>query len=237
MSLLSRVPVLAIDGPSGTGKGAVGSRIATTRGWHILDSGALYRAFAFAANERGIAPDDIEGINALDWKTEFSFENTASGEVEIRVNGREVSARVRSEQGGRLASSYAAFPAVRSRLIEYQRSRRQDPGLVADGRDMGTVVFPDATLKIFLTASPEIRAKRRYNQLKSKDFDVTLRRLEAQITERDQKDASRAVAPLVAAADAVVIDTSHRAVNEIVDEVDILLSRRLRSRGREGVSE
>ena len=145
MSQSSQAPVLAIDGPSGTGKGSVGYRIAKTRGWHLLDSGALYRAFAFAANEQGIAPDDIEGINALDCETEFAFETTASGEVEIRVDGREVSMKVRGERGGQLASMYAAVPAVRSRLIEYQRSRRQDPGLVADGRDMGTVVFPDAT--------------------------------------------------------------------------------------------
>ena len=235
MSQLSRVPLLAIDGPSGTGKGTVGSRIAKTRGWHLLDSGALYRAFAFAANEQGIAPDDIEGINALDRETEFAFKTTISGEVEIHVNGREVSMRVRGEQGGRLASMYAAVPAVRSRLIQHQRGRRQDPGLVADGRDMGTVVFPDATLKIFLTASPEIRVQRRYNQLKSKDFDVTLRRVEAQIAERDQQDVSRTVAPLVAASDAVVIDTSRRGIDEIVEEVDRLLSNRLRGRDRRGV--
>jgi cytidylate kinase len=193
-----------------------------------LDSGALYRAFAFAAKERGIAPDDVEGINALNRETEFDFETTASGEVVIRVNGREVSKRVRSEQGGRLASMYAATPTVRLQLIEYQRSRRQYPGLVADGRDMGTVVFPDAMLKIFLTASSEIRAKRRYNQLKSKDFDVTLRRLEVQIAERDQQDASRTVAPLVAAYDAVVIDTTSRGIDETIEEVDRLLSSRLR---------
>ena len=146
------------------------------------------------------------------------------------MDGREVSMKVRGERGGQLASMYAAVPAVRSRLIEYQRSRRQDPGLVADGRDMGTVVFPDATLKIFLTASAEIRAQRRYNQLKSKDFDVNLRRRKAQIAERDQQDANRTVAPLVAASDAVVIDTSSRGVGEIVAEVDGLLSIRLRER-------
>ena len=146
------------------------------------------------------------------------------------MDGREVSMKVRGERGGQLAAMYAAIPAVRSRLIECQRSRRQDPGLVADGRDMGTVVFPDATLKIFLDASPEIRAQRRYNQLKSKDFDVNLRRLEAQIAERDQQDANRTVAPLVAASDAVVIDTSSRGVGEIVAEVDELLSIRLRDR-------
>jgi cytidylate kinase len=224
VNLPSQIPVLAIDGPSGTGKGTVGSHIAKTRGWHLLDSGALYRAFAFAANERGIAPDDIDGINALDEETEFAFETNTLGEVEIRLNGREISMSVRGEQGGRLASMYAAVPAVRSRLIEYQRSRRRDPGLVADGRDMGTVVFPDATLKIFLTASPEIRARRRYNQLKSKGSDVTLRLLEAQIAERDQQDASRTAAPLVTAPTAVVIDTSRRGIQEIVDEVDGLLS-------------
>ena len=123
---------------------------------------------------------------------------------------------------------YAAVPTVRSRLIEHQRSWRQDPGLVADGRDMGTVVFPDATLKIFLTASPEIRAQRRYNQLKSKDFDVTLREIQMQIAERDHNDANRTVAPLVAASDAMVIDTSGRGIYEIVEEVDRLLSSRLR---------
>ena len=215
----------------------MGSHIAKTRGWHLLDSGALYRAFAFAAHEQGIAPDDIEGINALDRETEFAFEATASGEVEIRVNGIEVSTMVRGEQGGRLASMYAAVPAVRSRLIEHQRSRRQDPGLVADGRDMGTVVFPDATLKIFLTASPEIRAQRRYNQLKSKDFDVNLRQLEVQIAERDQQDASRAVAPLIMASDAVLIDTSRSRIGESVEKVNSLLSSRLRDRNRRDKSE
>ena len=230
MRLASRVPVLAIDGPSGTGKGTVGGHIAKIRGWHLLDSGALYRAFAFAAHEQGIALDDIEGINTLDFETEFAFETTTSGEVRIHVNGREVSMKVRGERGGQLASMYAAVPAVRSRLIEYQRSRRQDPGLVADGRDMGTVVFPDATLKIFLTASPEIRAQRRYNQLKSKDFDVTLRRIQAQIAERDHNDVNRTVAPLVAAFDAIVIDTSSRGIYEIVEEVDSLLSNRLLDR-------
>jgi cytidylate kinase len=230
MTLSSLIPVLAIDGPSGTGKGTVGSYIAKTRGWNLLDSGALYRAFAFAAYERGIAPDDVEGICALNQDTVFSFEIADSGEVEIRVNGREISTIVRGEQGGRLASMYAAVPTVRSLLLEHQRNRRQDPGLVADGRDMGTVVFPSATLKVFLTASHESRTQRRYNQLKSKDFDVNLRRLEAQIAERDQQDANRAVAPLVPASDAVVIDTSHRGIGEVVEEVDELLGIRLRDR-------
>ena len=130
---------------------------------------------------------------------------------------------MRGERGGQLASMYAAVPAVRSRLIEHQRSRRRDPGLVADGRDMGTVVFPDAVLKIFLTASPEIRAQRRYNQLKSKDFSVTLAQLSTLIAERDKKDTTRAIAPLVPADDAVVIDTSDRSIKDVLIEVNNLL--------------
>jgi cytidylate kinase len=224
------IPVLAIDGPSGTGKGTVGHQIAKIRGWHLLDSGALYRAFAFAADQQGIAPNDIEGIERLDQENEFSFNIADSGDIEIEMNGHDISMKVRGEQGGRLASIYASDPAVRSVLIEHQRSWRQQPGLVADGRDMGTVVFPDAVLKIFLTASPEIRAQRRYNQLKSKDFDVNLRRLETQIAERDRQDASRAVAPLVSATDAIVIDTSCRAIDEVVEEANELLSISLRGR-------
>ena len=229
-------PVLAIDGPSGSGKGTLASCIAKIRAWHILDSGALYRAFAFAANEQGIQPDDDDGIRTIEREFNLSFQINNSGEVEIFVNGVEVSAIVRGEVGGRLASLYAEKEVVRSVLIQQQRSRRQMPGLVADGRDMGAIVFPDATLKVFLTASLEIRAQRRYNQLKSKDFDVNLRLLERQIAERDVLDSTRTIAPLVSAPDAVVIDTSGRTVQEIVGEVNSLLTDKLGSDDRRIVS-
>ena len=229
MTDLVAVPVLALDGPSGTGKGTVGSVIASRRGWNLLDSGALYRAFAFAATELGIKPNDSVGIRALDRRINLNFFRTDSGEIQIQVDGQNVSAKVRGEQGGRLASRYAAVPEVRAVLIERQRAERQAPGLVADGRDMGTVVFPDATLKVFLTASPEIRAERRYKQLKEKDFDVNLRRLEVEIAERDRCDVNRTVAPLVPADDAMVLDTSCRSSEEVVEEVDRLLNARLQA--------
>jgi cytidylate kinase len=231
MNLSSLVPVLAIDGPSGTGKGAIGSAISRTRSWNFLDSGALYRAFAFAADELHIPPGDIEKLTELSKRDIFVFKLVKSGEVNILVDGQDVSTLVRSERGGQLASRYAAEPAVRRVLISQQRGRRESPGLVADGRDMGTIVFPDATLKIFLTASPEIRAERRYKQLKKKDFNVTLSSLSASIAERDEKDASRTIAPLVAAPDAIVIDSSGRSIRDVLEEVDGLLSARLRNYG------
>ena len=213
-----------MDGPSGTGKGTIGSHIAKSRGWNFLDSGALYRAFAYSAHEAGVAPNDIGEIQRIGAKSTFTFETERSGETKVLVNGQDVSSIVRSEQGGKLASQYAAVPAVRNLLIEEQRRRRQMPGLVADGRDMGTVVFPDAILKIFLTATAEIRAKRRYKQLKSKDFDVNLAQLSALIEQRDEQDINRSVAPLTPAPDAVVIDTSEQSIADVIGEVDRLLT-------------
>ena len=227
MADLLAIPVLALDGPSGTGKGTVGNRIARMRGWNLLDSGALYRAFAFAANEYGISPDDVGGLQSLNRRVTLEFIRTDLGEVEILVDSQNVSDILRGERGGRLASRYAAVPEVRAVLMKRQRSEQREPGLVADGRDMGTVVFPDAVLKVFLTANSEIRAKRRYNQLKEKDFDVNLRRLDIEIAERDRCDANRAVAPLEPAADAVILDTSRRSSEEVVEEVDKLLTVRL----------
>ena len=224
MSRASSVPVVTIDGPSGTGKGTIGSYLAKTRGWKFLDSGALYRAFAFFADETGVRPDDVEGIKDLGKNNTFVFDVAESGDLQVLVNSRDVSGIVQSEESGKLASTYAAIPCVRAVLIDEQRRQRRPPGLVADGRDMGTIVFPDAVLKIFLTASPEIRAKRRYKQLKSKDFNVNLAQLSALISERDRKDMSRAVAPLAPASDAVVIDTSDRSINDVLGEVDRLLN-------------
>lgn len=221
------VPVLAIDGPSGTGKGTLASNVAYQRNWNLLDSGALYRAFAFCAEQSGISPDNLDGIQRVGEKNTFTFTVRDSGIVNVFVNDRDVSKIVRSEKNGGLASKYAAIPAVRKLLLSQQRGCRQLPGLVADGRDMGTTVFPEAILKIFLTAAPEIRAERRYKQLKSKGFSVTLPELLALIEERDRKDQNRSIAPLVPAADSIRIDSSNLSVNEIYKQVDDLLTTRL----------
>ena len=165
MSTVS-IPVLAIDGPSGTGKGTVSARIARELGWNILDSGALYRAFAFLANERNIQPEDVDGIQSIDPKAELLFDLPIMGVIQITIANRDISEIVRGEHGGKLASLYAAKPAVRAALIKFQREFRKPPGLVADGRDMGTVVFPDAQLKIYMTADAKIRAIRRIGQTK-----------------------------------------------------------------------
>tara|TARA_B100000686_G_scaffold355306_1_gene472375 strand:+ start:60061 stop:60747 length:687 start_codon:yes stop_codon:yes gene_type:complete len=221
------IPVLTIDGPSGTGKGTLASSIAHQRNWNLLDSGALYRAFAFCAEQSGISPDNLDGIQNVGEKNTFTFRVQGSGIINIYVNNMDVSQIVRSEKNGVLASKYAAIPAVRKLLLAQQRECRQLPGLVADGRDMGTTVFPEAILKIFLTAAPEIRAERRYKQLKSKGFNVNLPELLTLIEERDRKDQNRSVAPLVPASDSISIDTSNLSINEIYRQVDGLLTTRL----------
>ncbi|HCX87626.1 MAG TPA: (d)CMP kinase [Gammaproteobacteria bacterium] len=211
-------PVLAIDGPSGTGKGTIAGRVARHLGWQTLDSGALYRAFAFLAVENSIDPGDAEGLEALSQSSVIQFVAELDG-VKILVGDRDITDEVRSESGGRNASVYAKVAVVRKALLRRQRSMRRPPGLVADGRDMGTVVFPDAFLKVFLDASPAVRAQRRYKQLKGKGFDVTLRALEREIAERDDQDRNRAVSPLVPAADAIVLDTSEKDIGEVFAEV------------------
>ena len=236
MMSIASIPVLAIDGPGGTGKGTVSARIARQLGWNILDSGALYRAFAFVAKERNIQPDDVDGIKSIDPKNEFLLELPSRGDMRISVSDRDISGLIRSEYAGKLASVYAAAPAVRDALIKHQREFRKPPGLVADGRDMGTVVFPDALLKVFLDASAKVRAERRYNQLKSKDFNVNLLSLEQQIAERDRRDTHRTIAPLVPAHDAVVIDTSRMTIEEVVEEVGYVLNLRLCDVGRSELS-
>ncbi|MGE4634041.1 MAG: (d)CMP kinase [Arenicellales bacterium] len=222
-----KVPVVAIDGPSGTGKGTVAARVAGRLGWHVLDSGALYRAFAYAARIKGINPDDFQELADIDGNSQITFQSTA-GEVRIILAGEDVTDAVRSEEGGRAASVYAAIPAVRSILLARQRAARKLPGLVADGRDMGTVVFSDADAKIFLDASPKVRAERRYKQLKEKGFDVNLARLEKEIAERDRKDATRAESPLIPAEDAFRVDTSHKSIDEVVEQVMVFVHSCLR---------
>ncbi|MHC8604864.1 (d)CMP kinase [Arenicellales bacterium IMCC58067] len=218
-------PVITIDGPSGTGKGTVGLLLAHKLGWHILDSGAFYRAFAHIAQEKQILPGQIDQLQLVGDQLDVRFE-VKTDEIRIWVEGRDITGAIRSEEGGRFASIYAAIPEVRQALLARQRETRRAPGLVADGRDLGSVVFPDAVLKIFLTATPKIRAERRYKQLKDKGFDVNLSRLENEIAARDYQDTHRVISPLMPASDAVEIDTSEITREQVLDEILNLLRAR-----------
>jgi cytidylate kinase len=211
--------VVAIDGPSGSGKGTVCRRLAQWSGWHLLDSGALYRLVAVSGARRGLAADDIAGHAALARDMNVVFGVGPAGDEQIELEGREVTAQVRAEETGQGASRVAAWPEVRAALLERQRAFAKPPGLIADGRDMGTVIFPSAALKVFLTASAEERALRRYNQLKDKDSGVSLAALSREIAERDLRDSTRSVAPLRPASDAFVIDSTGVPVEQIVERV------------------
>ena len=213
---MSPVPVLCIDGPSGSGKGTVARRVAEALGWGYLDSGALYRLVALAAEEAGISLEDEAGLARLAAGLPVRFE---SGGERVWLGEREVLDELRTEHCGDRASRVAALPAVRAALKDLQRGFARAPGLVADGRDMGTVIFPEAPFKVFLTASAEERARRRYKQLKDKGFDVNLAALFEEVTARDRRDAERAVAPLRPAEDARVIDSTSMAIDETVAEV------------------
>jgi len=208
-----KVPVIAIDGPSGTGKGTVAHLLARELGWHILDSGALYRVVAVGSEDLGIAPEDVAGLCCFATAMDLQFSSVFPGSIVL--DGREISDRIRLEESGAKASRIAVLPELRHALLERQQAFRQSPGLVADGRDMGTIVFPDAILKIFLTASAEVRADRRHKQLKNKGVDVNLRALLHDIRVRDERDSSRAVAPLVPATDAIVLDTDALTADEV----------------------
>ncbi len=223
---MSPVPVITVDGPSGAGKGTVSHLLAQRLGWHLLDSGALYRVVGQACVIEGVTWDDHPAVTAIARHLDVSFELDDRGEVRVAYKGRDVSAAIRTEEGGRGASTVAAIPAVRAALLERQRDFRQPPGLVADGRDMGTVVFPAAPLKFFLTASAEERAQRRYKQLISKGESVSLARLLQDIEERDARDSTRAVSPLVPAEDAIVIDSSATPVEEVFRRVMQLVTER-----------
>jgi cytidylate kinase len=211
-----RVPVIAIDGPSGAGKGTVSRAVAGRLGWRLLDSGALYRVVGLAAERQGIDLGDEPRVAGLAGSLDVEFRE-ADGEARVLLDGRDVTADLRSERTGEAASKVAALPAVRTALLGRQRAFAAPPGLVADGRDMGTVVFPDAVLKVYLSASAEERAARRYKQLKEKGIDVSLRNLSLEIAQRDERDASRPVAPLVPAADARIIDSTHLSPEEVAD--------------------
>jgi cytidylate kinase len=213
------VPVIAIDGPSGSGKGTIARRAARALGWHLLDSGALYRLVALAGLRAGLAPDDVAGHARLATSLDATFEADEAGEERIRLASADVTHALRAEATGEAASRVAAWQDVRSALLGRQRAFAQPPGLVADGRDMGSIVFRNAGLKIFLTASPEERARRRYNQLKEKGLSVSLPALSAEIAERDRRDATRVVAPLVAVPEAVVVDSTAMSIEEVVRRV------------------
>lgn len=209
------IPVITIDGPSGSGKGTISQLVAGQAGWHFLDSGALYRLVALAANRTGVATDDVAALAALALELDVVFEPSPALEAVVTLSGEDVSRAIRGEEIGVLASRVAAIPEVREALLARQRGFAQRPGLVADGRDMGTVVFPTAALKIFLTASAEERAARRYKQLKDKGESVSLARLLADIKARDERDSQRAASPLKPAADALVLDSTDMTIEEV----------------------
>ena len=212
------VPVIAIDGPSGSGKGTVARHVAEALGYHLLDSGALYRLTAIAATMKGAALDDTDAVAAIAGELEVRFDSNDDGSERIWLANVDVTLKVRAESTGAGASTVAAIPEVREALLGRQRAFQKAPGLVADGRDMGSNVFPSAALKIFLTASAEERAKRRYKQLKDKGMDVSLAALSRDIEDRDRRDSERSVAPLRPAEDARVLDSSGKSI-EIVTQL------------------
>ena len=219
---VSNVPVIAVDGPGGSGKGTITTRLANHLGWHFLDSGALYRLTALAVMKKQVPLEDENSLGEVAANLDIRFE-TSGSDVISWLDGENVSDRLRFEETGVLASKIAAIAIVRSALTGRQRRFRQAPGLVADGRDMGTVIFPDAKLKVFLTASAQIRAERRYKQLKEKGESVNLARLFREIQARDLRDQSRSVAPLRPAEDAVIIDSTELSIEEVFRKIVSLI--------------
>ena len=213
------VPVIAIDGPSGSGKGTIARQVARHFDWHLLDSGALYRLVALAGNKAGLAADDVAGHARIAATLDVRFGMDSAGVEQVHLAGQDVTGELRAEATGEAASRVAAWQPVRSALLDRQRAFARPPGLVADGRDMGSIVFRDAGLKIFLTASAEERALRRHKQLKEKGLSVSLAALSAEIAERDRRDVTRAVAPLIAVPEAVIVDSTALSIEEVVGRV------------------
>lgn len=225
---MSAIPVIAVDGPSGTGKGTICSHLATWLGWNLLDSGALYRILAVAAEKHHIEFDDKLAIADIAESLDVVFQQPLPGkDITVIFEGDDITQKIRTEECGNSASQIAILPQVRSALLNRQRQFQQFPGLIADGRDMGTVVFTDAPLKIYLIASAEERAKRRYNQLKQKGFDVNLPRLAADIAERDTRDSQRTISPLKPADDAIVVDTTKMDISEVIKKIENLVQETL----------
>lgn len=219
-SKVKSTPVITVDGPSGSGKGTICQILATKLGYHLLDSGALYRLTALAVIKNDIPLDDVVAIEEAALNLDVVFEPSSDGsEQKVLLNGEDVGVQLRLDETSAMASQVAAIPEVREALLTRQRKFRQKPGLVADGRDMGTVVFTDAQHKVFLTASPEIRAQRRHKQLIEKGVDARISHLLKSIIERDERDRTRTVAPLVPAEGAFVVDSSELTIDEVVQQI------------------
>lgn len=215
---MADAPVIAIDGPGGSGKGTISRRLALHLGWHWLDSGALYRLTAVAAAIGGVPLTRAADVARVAAGLDVRFVPGTGGD-QVLLAGRDVSAEIRSEEAGSGASIVAVMPAVRAALVDRQRAFRRPPGLVADGRDMGTVIFPDASLKVFLTADLAERARRRHKQLSEKGIDVSLAALLRDMAERDERDTARSAAPLRPAADAKVLDSTGLTVDEVLGRI------------------
>ena len=214
---MTNIPVISVDGPSGSGKGTVAARLASTLGFHYLDSGAIYRTLGIALKKENVNFRNIHQISKIYSKSHIFFDSDKPGRVIL--NGEDVSSVIRTDLGSESASRLGQIPEIREVLLEGQRAYRKAPGLVADGRDMGTVVFPDASLKIFLTASLNERANRRYKQLISKGIDAMLPDLLRDLNQRDRRDAERRVSPLKPAEDAMVLDSTDLSIDDVVSQI------------------
>jgi len=227
MSAENTVPVITIDGPSGTGKGTIGKMLATHLGWHYLDSGAIYRVLAFAAQKNGIQHDETEKLVALCSRLKLRFQTDKSHNSNVILDEQDVSHEIRTEQCGQNASKIGAIPEVREALLARQRAFATPPGLATDGRDMGTVVFPNAVLKVYLYATSEERANRRFLQLKESGINASLAQVVDELVKRDARDTERAYSPLKPAKDAVLVDTTDQTIVQVFTSVLQLLDKHL----------